>query len=343
MQNLQPRLSRARAAPLLLQQSLRRLPALPRLRQHHRFRHRSRNPRQKQIPSRRRHRSLEQAALPPISDRSQALRSRQRHPARCPRARSNRSPTRVHTRRRPQRRFHRHKRLLPISGAQKIQAAHPRLPKPLSRLRHLPRLQRHAPPPGSPRRPRSRKIHHRNLQNDRRASPRILPNHRAFSSRSRHRRKNPGRNRAAPALLGRSRPRISDAGSPDFHSLRRRSPAHPASHVARLPSGRRNVRSGRAFHRPAPPRHASPDPHPQKPARSRQYARSGRTRSRHNPGRRLSPRSRPRRRRTRRQTSLRRSARFPSPRQTLSNRSLSKWRAAHSSALQSAANPTANS
>ncbi len=51
MQDLPPRLPRARAAPLLLQQSLRRLPALPGLRQHHRLRSRSHHPRQVQDPS----------------------------------------------------------------------------------------------------------------------------------------------------------------------------------------------------------------------------------------------------------------------------------------------------
>ena len=59
------RLSGAGAAPVFLQQSLRRVPALPGLRQHHRFRSRPRDSGQKQIARRRRDRAVDQAALPP--------------------------------------------------------------------------------------------------------------------------------------------------------------------------------------------------------------------------------------------------------------------------------------
>ena len=63
---------RTGAAPLLLQQSLRRLPALPGLRQHHRFRPEPGHSRQVSQPQRRRHRSLEPPQISHLVHRPEA-------------------------------------------------------------------------------------------------------------------------------------------------------------------------------------------------------------------------------------------------------------------------------
>ena len=55
--------ARTGAAPVQLQQSVRRLPALPGVRQHHRFRHEPGDSRQEPDPERRRHRSVEPAQI----------------------------------------------------------------------------------------------------------------------------------------------------------------------------------------------------------------------------------------------------------------------------------------
>ncbi len=87
---------------------------------------------------------------------------------------------------------------------------------------------------------------------------------------------------------------------PGRHPVRRRGPAHPARHPDRLGPGRRALRARRAEHRPAPARQppADRDPHPA--ARPRQHAHRRRARRRHHPHRRLGRRHRPGRGRARR-------------------------------------------
>ena len=80
MQKMRLHLPGTRAAPFFFQQSLRCLPPLPGFRQHHRFRSRPRDPRQKQIPRGRRDRAVDQAALSPAGHRDAQIRARQRHP-----------------------------------------------------------------------------------------------------------------------------------------------------------------------------------------------------------------------------------------------------------------------
>jgi excinuclease ABC subunit A len=64
VQDLRHGFQRARAHPLQLQRTARRLPALPGLRQYHRFRHGPRDPRQDAVPGRRRRRAMDQAQAP---------------------------------------------------------------------------------------------------------------------------------------------------------------------------------------------------------------------------------------------------------------------------------------
>ena len=69
------RVRSAAAAAVLVQQSVRRVPDLPRLRQHHRARHESRRARPGAVDQRRRHRAVDQAALPRVARRAEARRA----------------------------------------------------------------------------------------------------------------------------------------------------------------------------------------------------------------------------------------------------------------------------
>ena len=113
-------------------------------RQHHRFRYRSRDSGQKQIAGRRRDRAVDQAALPPAGHGNAPIRAHQRHSRRRSVPRSDRRAARRHSRRRQEGRLSRRERFLRLARAQEIQAARARFSQPLSRLRHLPGLQRHA-------------------------------------------------------------------------------------------------------------------------------------------------------------------------------------------------------
>ena len=133
----------------------------------------------------------------------------------------------------------------------------------LSRYRgyaHLPGLRRHAAARRGPRRARfaenpSPKFARMTVA----AGAAILGQPRTEHRAGGHRRQNSGRNSAAAALPGRSRAGISHARPADLHAFGRRGAAHSAGHVAGLAPGRRALRARRAFHRPAPARHASPD------------------------------------------------------------------------------------
>jgi excinuclease ABC subunit A len=81
----------------------------------------------------------------------------------------------------------------------------------------------------------------------------------------------PRRGPPAHPVPARGRPRLPHPRPPQLHPLRRRVPAHPARHVARLAPRRRALCIRRALHRPAPPRHRQAHPHPALPARPRQH------------------------------------------------------------------------
>ena len=135
MQKLRPRLSGARAAPVFLQQSLRRLPALPGIRQHHRLRYRSGHPRSQQIHQRRRRSALDQAALSRHLAGPEAPGTLARHPARRALSPPHRRAAKPRHRGRSRRGLSRRQRLLRLARKKEVQAARSRLPQPLSRLR----------------------------------------------------------------------------------------------------------------------------------------------------------------------------------------------------------------
>ena len=69
---------------------------------------------------------------------------------------------------------YRRERLLRLARTQKIQAARARISEPLSRLRHLSRMQWHAAAAGSPRGSRLGQIDHRSLRDDGRRGAAVL-------------------------------------------------------------------------------------------------------------------------------------------------------------------------
>ena len=87
------------------------------------------------------------------------------------------------------------------------------------------------------------------------------------------------------------------------HAVRRRGPAHPAGHADRVRAGRRAVRARRAVDRAAPARQPAADRDAHPAARPGQHAHRRRARRGHHPGRRLGRRHRPGRGRARRRRS----------------------------------------
>ena len=82
--------------------------------------------------------------------------------------------------------------------------------------------------------------------------------HQLHRARSPRRRTPPARNRRAPGIPQRRRPRLSLARPQRRHPLRRRRPAHPARHPDRLAPPRRALRPRRALHRPPSARQPAP-------------------------------------------------------------------------------------
>jgi hypothetical protein len=148
---------RTRAAPLLLQQSLRRLPTLPGLRQHHRFRPEPHRSRQVPKPERRRNRPLEPPQIPQLVHRPQAPSKALSIPMDTPwqDLTADLQELLLYGDNEPAKgdRLSRNLRLLRRNGAQEIQAPCPRNAFEIQRLRHLPGVPRSAPSRRSPLRP----------------------------------------------------------------------------------------------------------------------------------------------------------------------------------------------
>ena len=128
----------AAAAALLVQQPVRRLPALPRLRQHHRARHGAGRAGSVEVDPAERHRAVEQAALSRAARRAEARGARGRVRLDVPWAELDDDEKRFviegdggELRRR--------QGLLPLARAQEVQGARPRVPEPVSRLSDLSR------------------------------------------------------------------------------------------------------------------------------------------------------------------------------------------------------------
>ena len=118
-------------------------------------------------------------------------------------------------------------------------------------------------------------------------------------------------------LPQRRRPRLPDAVARLGHAVGRREPAHPPRLADRLRPDRRALRARRAVDRPAPARQRAAARHAAAPARPRQHGDRRRARRGHDPRRRLRRRHRPGRGRARRRDRRRR-ARRPRSRPTRS-------------------------
>ena len=122
----------------------------------------------------------------------------------------------------------------------------------------------------------------------------------AVRRKARDRREDRARDPRPPAVLEQRRPGLSHARPLRGDALGRRGPAHPPGQPDRLGADRRDVRAGRALHRPAPARQRPLAVHPEAFARSGQLGDRGRARPGRHPSRRLRGGHGPRRGRARR-------------------------------------------
>src|SRR6266851_4838682 len=131
------------AEAVLVQQPVRRVSDLPRVRQHHRARHGPGRARSVEVDRAERHRALEQAALPRAAGGSETRRKEDRAPARHALVRAD--PGRAAVRRRRRGRLRRHPRVLPVARTQEIQGPRARVPQPVPRLPAVPGLRGRPP------------------------------------------------------------------------------------------------------------------------------------------------------------------------------------------------------
>ncbi|GAB1383140.1 hypothetical protein MASR1M50_14600 [Burkholderiales bacterium] len=165
-------------------------------------------------------------------------------------------------------------------------------------------LRRHAPAQGSAPRVRGRwRAAPRHLRDQPRHAGRgqgLVRRPAAARRQGRDRRQGGARDRQPPEVPERRRPELPEPGTQRRHPEWWRGPAHPPGQPDRLGPDGRDVRAGRAQHRPAPARQRPPDRHPQAPAQPGQQRAGGRARRGHDARRRPRDRPGPRRRRARR-------------------------------------------
>ena len=302
MQPLRALVRGAAAAPLLLQQPVRRVSHLSRLRQPDRGRPRSRGARQAQEPGGRCDRALEQASLPEPARPAAALRAPARDPARRAVVVPRRGPPPA--RAGGGRRLHGCARLLPLARGAQVSRPGARLPGALPRLPGVPRVLRGAPAArGAAGADRRALDPRRRGDAGRRGAP--FPARPAAGGRREGRcgTRAPGGGPAAGVPRGRRarlpgpRPRLGLA-------LGRRVAADRTRGGARHRTRRHAVRAGRAVGGPAPARHRPPDRDPEGAARPGQHGRGRGARHGARGGRRPRDRPRPRGRRAGRQGGL---------------------------------------
>ena len=284
---------RSAAAAVLVQQPVRRVPDLPRVRQHHRARHGSRRARSVEVDPAGRDRAVEQAALSRAARGAEARRAEGEDPARRALVGADRRGEAVrHRGRRRRCRIRRNPRLLPLARAQEIQGARPRVPEPLSRLPDLPRLRRRAAAARSARRAGRRPHHRSGVGADRSRGARRSSATSSSPRRKGDRRQGAEGDPAAAVVPERRRAGLPDARSAVVDAVGRRSAAHQPGDVARVGARRHAVRARRAVDRPALARQPAADRHPAPASRSGQHGARRRARRRHDQGRRSHRRSR---------------------------------------------------
>ena len=298
------------ADAVLLQQPVRRLSDLPRVRQRHRARHGPRRARPVEVDHGGRHRAVEQAALPVPPGRSEARRAAARRPDDGPVVRPVRQRTALRHRGR-RRGVRRHPGVLPLARAEEVQGARAGVPEPLSRLPHLRRVRGDAAAARGARRARRGELDRPGLPVDGSRGPPVL--RRSGADRQGAGDRGAGHPRDPPParVPERRRPRLPDARPPVVDPLGRRGPAHQPRHLARILPRRHALRARRAVHRPASPRQRAAHPHPGTAPRPGQHRAGGRARRGHDPGERLRRRPRAGRGHARRARGLRRPGRRP--------------------------------
>ena len=128
----------------------RRLSHLPRIRQHHRARHRSRRSRPDQVGAARGHRAVDEDALSRAARRAQASgQAGRRADGRAVEGPERRASAFRRRGRRP--RLRRDSRILPLARQEEVQGPRPGVPEPLPWISDLPRLRRREASAGSPR------------------------------------------------------------------------------------------------------------------------------------------------------------------------------------------------
>ena len=308
---------RPRAALVLLQLTLRRVPRVPRPRHPHGGRPRARRPQPRRHARRGRDLAVEQPArrrlLPQAAQRARrGARLRPQHAVGGP---PGEGPEVDHRRPPDQGARGHHQPLRPPAGLLRRvrgRAVLHRAPAPRGRVRHQPGALRglHARGAlpgllGQPARaglarrdaarPRRRPQHRRGLraadQRDRRLPARPRPDHPRAPDRRAGAQGDPG----AAQLPARRRPRLPLARPPLRLAVGRRGPAHPAGDPDRRRPGRRALRPRRALDRPPPARQQAAHRDPGPAQGPRQHPDRRRARRGHHPHRRLGRRHRPRR------------------------------------------------
>ena len=336
------------AAPVLVQQPVRRLSGLPRLRQRHRARHGAGRAGSDEVDPAERHRAVEQAALPRAARRLEARGAGARRADRRPVERADRRGETVRHRRRPFGRL----RAGPSTGSgqapstgsgqagyegvkgffrwleRKKYKVHVRVF--LSRYRGYltcpecngARLRREA---------RDVRVGDRTIDavaaltvRDARA---LLRRAGAVGKGNRDRREGAGGDSPPAWVSSRRRPRLPDARPAVVDALGRRIAAHQPRDLARLRARRHPVRARRAVDRPAFARQRTADRHPASAPRPGEYRARRRTRRRHDQGRRQGRRHGPRRRRAGRPRDLQRDAPGAAQRTAFADREISARRA----------------
>ena len=292
MPPLRHRVRDAATAAVLVQQPVRRLPDLPRVRQHHRAGHGSGRSGSVEVDQPGRHRTVEQAPLSRAARGAQTGGAQIGHQARRPLVGVDRR--RAHVRDRGRWRLRRDPRLLPVARAEEVQGARPRVLEPLSRLPHLPRLRRCAASPRGTRRSRGRPDDRRRVGAHGARGTAVLRDPRARREGSRGGRQGAARNPAPPVVSRQRRARLPDARSALVHAVGRRIAAHQPRDVARLGARRDTLCTGRAVHRPAFARQPAAHRYPAAAPRPGQHRDRRRARRRHDsrggPRRRYRPR-----------------------------------------------------
>ncbi len=297
----------ARAAPLLVQQSHGRVPAVRRAGPGHVLRPEARRRLPAPVARGRGHPRLGPAQPVLLLDARVA-----RAALRVRRGDAVREPARAGAGRGPGRLGRGEDRLPLPRGARKVgrararlrgDPAEPRAPVPRDRLRRreggarevpqqprLPRLRRRAAAAGGPARPRRGALDPGGLGDAPEGRAAVLRAARARRQPPGDRREDPARDRQPHPLPERRGARLPLAHALGGHALGRRGAAHPAREPDRLRAHGRHVRARRALHRAAPARQREAHRHAQAPARPRQFRDRGRAR------RGGDPRGRPRRR-----------------------------------------------